>query len=133
RGGGAGALTVFLLIAVLLLAGGGAAGFWAWREGYLNLDAIFAQGEPVTNGETQTAVLDPAPETVLPTPDNAETPPSPAGAVSGEPMPGEELPFTEPEPENPAPTAEDRLPAEPEAQLPAADPEDAGEIGRAHV
>ena len=123
RSGGAGALTVFLLIAVLLLAGGGAAGFWAWREGYLNLDAIFAQGEPVS-GDTQTAQIEPAPETVVPpaaetTEQPAETPPGAAGAVTGEPMPGEELPFAEPEPENPTPTTDDRLPAEPEAQLPA--------------
>lgn len=41
------AVTIFLFLFVLLLAGVGGAGYWAWREGYIDLDAMFGQGVPV--------------------------------------------------------------------------------------
>ncbi|WP_196260492.1 hypothetical protein [Pelagibacterium limicola] len=117
RSGGIGALTVFLLLAVLLLGGGGAAGFWAWREGYINLNTIFAQADPTPPAtevaETQDPALELAPEVSgNTTPDVPTTP-----GVNGEAMPGEELPFVETETPSPAsvePEAsfEDRLPAE---------------------
>lgn len=48
RRSGAG-LTIFLIVFALLLAGAGGAGFWAWREGFVDLDQMFGQAEtPVT-------------------------------------------------------------------------------------
>lgn len=117
RGGGISGLTVFLLLAVLLLGGGGAAGFWAWREGYIDLNTIFAQSEstPANTEVAQTdePVLAPVPEPLgNTTPDVPVTP-----GVNGDAMPGEELPFVETE--TPAPVDsepqvafEDRLSAE---------------------
>ncbi|RUT34696.1 hypothetical protein EMQ25_01665 [Arsenicitalea aurantiaca] len=45
--GGIGAVTIFLLIFIVLLAGAGGAGVWAWREGYVDLDAMFGRGQVV--------------------------------------------------------------------------------------
>ena len=45
--GGIGAVTIFLAIFATLLVGAGGAGFWAWQEGYINLDAMFGRGTPV--------------------------------------------------------------------------------------
>ncbi len=42
---GSNAVTIFLLLLVLLLAGVGGAGYWAWREGYVDLDAMFGQSD----------------------------------------------------------------------------------------
>jgi len=44
--GGLGAVTIFLIIFVALLVGAGGAGFWAWQEGFINLDAMFGKGTP---------------------------------------------------------------------------------------
>jgi hypothetical protein len=41
-------LTIFLVVFALLLVGVGGAGFWAWREGYVDLDQMFGRGEPIT-------------------------------------------------------------------------------------
>lgn len=41
-------LTIFLVVFALLLVGAGGAGFWAWREGYVDLDQMFGRGQPVT-------------------------------------------------------------------------------------
>ncbi len=61
--GGAG-LTIFLVVFAILLAGVGGAGFWAWREGYVDLDQMFGRAEaPVTEvaaPATPTPTLDPA-------------------------------------------------------------------------
>jgi hypothetical protein len=62
--GGAG-LTIFLVVFAILLAGVGGAGFWAWREGYVDLDQMFGQAQaPVT----ETAVTTPATPTLDPVP-----------------------------------------------------------------
>lgn len=43
-------LTIFLVVFAILLAGVGGAGFWAWREGYVDLDQMFGQAQaPVTD------------------------------------------------------------------------------------
>src|SRR5690606_36305625 len=56
-------LTIFLVVFALLLAGVGGAGFWAWREGYVDLDQMFGTAQPAT---TQTAdVPVPAPTPTL--------------------------------------------------------------------
>lgn len=44
-------LTIFLIVFALLLTGVGGAGFWAWREGYVDLDQMF--------GRNQTAAVQP--------------------------------------------------------------------------
>ncbi|GHA28040.1 hypothetical protein GCM10007989_25010 [Devosia pacifica] len=54
RGGGGG-LTIFLIVFALLLAGAGGAGYWAWREGYVDLDQMFGRvstDDPATPQET---------------------------------------------------------------------------------
>ncbi|HHG90827.1 MAG TPA: hypothetical protein ENJ90_10175 [Devosia sp.] len=51
RGGNA--LTIFLVLAIILLAGVGGGGYWAWREGYVDLDALFASEAPVS-GDVRT-------------------------------------------------------------------------------
>ncbi|MDB5614513.1 MAG: hypothetical protein JWQ22_2166 [Devosia sp.] len=58
RGGGG--LTIFLVVFAILLAGVGGAGFWAWREGYVDLDQMF--------GQAQTPVTETADTTTTPTP-----------------------------------------------------------------
>ena len=58
-------LTIFLVVFAILLAGVGGAGFWAWREGYVDLDQMFGQAAPVTETADTPAVatptLDPVP------------------------------------------------------------------------
>lgn len=63
--GGAG-LTIFLVVFAILLAGAGGAGYWAWREGYVDLDQMFGRAQaPVTETAAETPpttpTLDPAP------------------------------------------------------------------------
>lgn len=59
--GGAG-LTIFLVVFVLLLAGVGGGGYWAWREGYVDLDQMFGRAAPTTD------VAQVTPQAVIPTP-----------------------------------------------------------------
>ncbi len=70
--GGMGAVTIFLIIFAVLLAGAGGAGFWAWQEGYINLDAMFGKGTPVVS----TAAAEPAVTPDTTGPGNTETPPA---------------------------------------------------------
>lgn len=51
RRSGAG-MTIFLIVFALLLVAAGGAGFWAWREGYVDLDQMFGRAEPAV---TETA------------------------------------------------------------------------------
>lgn len=63
---GLGAVTIFLIVFAVLLIGAGGAGFWAWREGFIDLDQMFGRGAPVTQ---QAAVTAPTPtETATDTP-----------------------------------------------------------------
>jgi len=67
--GGAG-LTIFLVVFALLLVGVGGAGFWAWREGYVDLDQMFGQAQaPVVETANQ---VPPATPTLDPVPPNAD-------------------------------------------------------------
>jgi hypothetical protein len=68
--GGLGAVTIFLIIFVALLVGAGGAGFWAWQEGFINLDAMFGKGTPAvaTAAATQPVTVDST------GPGNTETP-----------------------------------------------------------
>jgi hypothetical protein len=49
-------LTIFLIVFLLLLGGVGGAGYWAVREGYVDLDQMFGRSTPVA----QTDVTEPA-------------------------------------------------------------------------
>ncbi len=63
-------LTIFLVVFALLLVGVGGGGFWAWREGYVDLDQMFGRSQPVT--ETAQTTDQP----VLPTLDAATAEPA---------------------------------------------------------
>jgi hypothetical protein len=47
RGGGS-AVTIFLLVFVVLLVAVGGGGFWAWREGFIDFDAMFGKSPATT-------------------------------------------------------------------------------------
>jgi hypothetical protein len=95
---GISAVTIFLIVFVLLLAGAGGAGIWAWREGFIDLNAMFGQGAPVVQQ------------------DAAVTPP-PAAPVGSTETPATGPGNTDTSPDVAAPTAElqqdDRLTSEP--------------------
>lgn len=74
-----GGLTIFLVVFAVLLAGVGGAGYWAWREGYVDLDQMFGNAQAAV---TQTAEIPAAAAT--PTLDGAQP------AVDA--VPGAELP-----------------------------------------
>lgn len=40
-------LTIFLVLVILLLGAVGGGGYWAWKEGFIDLDSLFASGEVV--------------------------------------------------------------------------------------
>jgi hypothetical protein len=87
--GGMGAVTIFLIIFAALLVGAGGAGFWAWQEGFINLDQMFGKGTPVVTAATDTPVAADANG-----PGNTETPaanPDPATALKAD----ERLPATD--------------------------------------
>ncbi len=106
-----GGLTIFLVVFVLLLVGVSGAGFWAWREGYVDLDQMF--------GSSQTATVEPAQvngsQTTLPTLDSgtSNTTTDNEGAVG----PGNTATTTASEPTS-ALEADDRLEPTPEAVTP---------------
>ena len=53
---GIGAVTIFLIVFAVLLLGAGGAGLWAWREGFINLDAMFGRGPTVSEQAQVTPV-----------------------------------------------------------------------------
>lgn len=56
------ALTIFLVVFVLLLAGVGGAGYWAWREGYVDLGTFFGQGTQVAQTDNTGGAISPTPQ-----------------------------------------------------------------------
>ena len=88
-------LTIFLVVFAILLAGVGGAGFWAWREGFIDLDQMFGQAQPVVAEASDTTgpatpTLDPVqqPETAaepVAAPGNTATAPAaePANTLEG--------------------------------------------------
>lgn len=104
-------LTIFLVVFVLLLVGVGGAGFWAWREGYVDLDQMFGRGQPTAAQSAPTVVEQP----VIPTMD-ASTP----GADEGASGPGNTATAaaTEPTSALEALEPEDRLEPTPEPVTP---------------
>ncbi|MEO6013172.1 MAG: hypothetical protein ABIQ30_06255 [Devosia sp.] len=57
--GGLGAVSIFLIIFAALVVGAGGAGFWAWQEGFINLDAMFGKGDAVVSTATTAPVVTP--------------------------------------------------------------------------
>lgn len=53
--GGIGPITIFLIVFAVLLVAAGGAGVWAWREGYVNLDAMFGRAATSTEQAATTA------------------------------------------------------------------------------
>lgn len=70
-------LTIFLVVFALLLAGVGGAGFWAWREGYVDLDQMFGTAQ---TSVTQTAEI----PTATPTPTLDGPQPAPEAGPNSE-------------------------------------------------
>ncbi|KFC62401.1 hypothetical protein FF80_03495 [Devosia sp. LC5] len=112
-------LTIFLVVFAILLAGVGGAGFWAWREGYVDLDQMFGQAQP---NVTETAAT--APQTLTPTlssPSGGDAPPGTADNPTG---PGNTATTPAAEPTGallPGLEVEDRLEPTPEPVVPNAD------------
>jgi hypothetical protein len=68
-------LTIFLVVFAILLAGAGGAGFWAWREGYVDLDQMFGRAAaPVTETANVTTPTTPTLNPVEPAVDTAAGP-----------------------------------------------------------
>ncbi len=45
-------LTIFLVLVILLLGVVGGGGYWAWQQGYIDLENLFASGEVVAGADT---------------------------------------------------------------------------------
>jgi hypothetical protein len=110
-------VTIFLIVFAVLLIGASGAGFWAWREGYIDLDQMFGQSQPVTETAditpSTTPTLDPAqPEEALPPegPSITATAPDPAPAPTIETLQPEERLAPTPEPATPEPAPSNVLP-----------------------
>lgn len=75
--GGGNALTIFLVLFVVLLGLVGGAGFWSWREGYIDLEALLGreQTEVVSQAEVKTPTVE------TPIPGNTEAT-APSGTVA---------------------------------------------------
>lgn len=83
-------VTIFLVVFAILLAGVGGAGFWAWREGYVDLDQMFGQAQPAVTETAQAPVATPTPtlDPVQPTEtttDAASQPGNTAATTTAEP------------------------------------------------
>lgn len=109
RRSGAG-LTIFLIVFAVLLAGVGGAGFWAWREGYVDLDQMFGRAQITTE---QQAVVD---QPSLPTMDSGTS--DPANGEEGAAGPGNTATTAATEPTTALEGTEDRLEPTPEPVTP---------------
>jgi hypothetical protein len=108
RRSGAG-LTIFLVVFAVLLAGVGGAGFWAWREGYVDLDQMFGRGQTTT-----TQVATEQTQANVPTMDNSPATTTEEGAS----RPGNTATTTATEPTSALEVTEDRLEPTPEPVTP---------------
>ncbi|MGJ8529097.1 hypothetical protein [Maritalea sp.] len=144
---GGNGLTVFLLLVVVLLAGAGGGAFWAWKEGFVDLNPLMAQlglnsqettEQPTVTTPTETAT--PSAETVpnavnvrniTPTSTNtSDVVENTPVATTDERLTTAPEPVVEPVPEvadttqtDVTPTPEDSAPATPDERLPAEDTE----------
>jgi hypothetical protein len=72
---GLGAVTIFLIVFLVLLLGAGGAGYWAWKEGFINLDQMFGRAAPVEQQAAVTPAAAPAAtDTPATGPGNTDTP-----------------------------------------------------------
>jgi hypothetical protein len=73
---GLGAVTIFLIVFAVLLIGAGGAGFWAWREGFINLDQMFGRAATTEQAANTPAAAPAAGTTEAPAtgPGNTDTP-----------------------------------------------------------
>ncbi|WP_156342841.1 hypothetical protein [Devosia sp. A16] len=71
---GLGAVTIFLIVFAVLLVGAGGAGFWAWREGFIDLDQMFGRGPTTTQQATATPAATTTSDTPATGPGNTATP-----------------------------------------------------------
>jgi len=111
RGGGS-AVTIFLLVFLVLLIAAGGAGFWAWREGYIDFDAMFGKAAPaVEQSSTPPAAIEQPTASPAASKPAAATP-APASVAGTN---------TEPAPNTPAQSAE-ALSSAPTPAVPAATP-----------
>lgn len=76
-------LTIFLVVFALLLAGVGGAGFWAWREGYVDLDQMFGTAQTSVTQTAEIPIAAPTPTLDGPQPAPATGPNSEAGTGPG--------------------------------------------------
>lgn len=110
RRSGAG-LTIFLIVFAILLAGVGGAGYWAWREGYVDLDQMFGRSQtPVTQPVTTTE------PSAVPTMDNAT--PTTSSGEEGASGPGNTATTAATEPTSALEVTDDRLEPTPEPVTP---------------
>ncbi len=118
---GLGAVTIFLIVFAFLLMGAGGAAFWAWREGFIDLDQMFGRSASVQQqaAATSNAAVDASAGTPATGPGNTNTPTSDAptpelagserlDAQSATLSPSQPLPLVP----APAPRVEERLGAE---------------------
>jgi cytoskeletal protein RodZ len=111
RGGGS-AVTIFLLVFLLLLVGAGGAGFWAWREGYIDFNAMFGKA-PTSDQASKPQTSAPAtPALGAAAPDNSAQP-GPASKPAANNGNTESATATPPK-------SADQLSAAPAAQVPSA-------------
>jgi len=129
-------LTIFLIVFAILLAGAGGAGFWAWREGYVDLDQMFGQASAPVTETVDAAPTTPTLDPVQPNgPGNTATTPSNQPAAELDAPDIEDRLEPTPEPVQPTGTesvlpdigsgddmSEERLPGADAASAAAADP-----------
>ena len=73
RGGGS-AVTVFLMVFLVLLIVAGGAGYWGWREGFIDLDAMFGNTRPSTEQAITTRSVTTVPQMATAAPNQTDTP-----------------------------------------------------------
>ena len=67
-----GGLTIFLIVFAVLLAGAGGAGYWAWREGYVDLDQMFGRAQSIVADTTTNQPQINTPSLEMGTPNSTE-------------------------------------------------------------
>ena len=120
-------VTIFLIVFVVLLAGVGGAGFWAWREGYIDLNQMFSQAQPaVTETADTTAIPTPTLDPVEPVVETAADPVAQPGNTAT-------TPAVEPSTALEGLEVEDRLEPTPEPVVPTGSETTLPELGTGEV
>jgi hypothetical protein len=124
RGGG-NAVTIFLLVFLVLLMGAGGAGYWAWHEGYIDLDAMFGRAPQVATSTAPTApaaVPPPMAQSGSPAVANATPATGAAATTNTEPAPSTSSQAAETMSATPAPASDATQPASPAPDKAAPEP-----------